>query len=713
MIARFSADSLFRALASLPRGVEITPDKPATAAGEPIPNSYLPPIQANTKDPMLHFSLFAGAAHQVSRCMRRIGYALTLAALAVLSVVLAPAASATTNQYTNTTSGAINDLTCGSSGTLSRTFTVGTSYAVSDVNVGILLSHSYRNDLQIRLVSPAGTARTLMINTGGSGDNLNDLFDDEASAAITSHSATVADALTPAPPPYSHSFQPAQALSGFDGENALGTWTLTICDSAFGDVGTFTRADLYITQATNYADLSLAMSVSNAAPTAGATISYTLTVANAALSPLTATGVTVQDSLPAGFTYTSHSGSGSFDAATGVWSVGTLAPGSSASLTITGTVNATAGATVTNSAEISASSAPDLDSTPNNGSTSEDDDEQVSFSVSGARTAGTAPTLFCAAGTYVHDWDTVSWSAGSTSNSYAISGIGTVSWTLTNQGTWLNNATYGGQSPAEQTAVTGGLAVPQQSLFELTDMNNQSDQAITTITLPTAVPGLQMRIWDVDYSGGQFADRITVTGSFNGSTVLPTLTNGVSNYVIGNSAYGDATSADNSGNGNVWVTFSGPVDKVVIAYGNHSLAPSDPGQQAIALHDITFCRPVANVTVTKTSSVISDPVNGTTNPKMIPGAVVQYCILASNGGSATMTNVVVTDTLPSNVTFVAGSMTSAASCSATGTAEDADATGADESDPFGMQISGTTIAGTASSLGPSSAFALRFNVTLN
>ena len=38
----------------------------------------------------------------------------------------------------------------------------------------------------------------------------------------------------------------------------------------------------------------------------------------------------------------------------------------------------------------------------------------------------------------------------------------------------------------------------------------------------------------------------------------------------------------------------------------------------------------ANLTATKTSRVISDPLNGTTNPKLIPGAVVEYCITVAN-----------------------------------------------------------------------------------
>ncbi|EAQ29869.1 possible Bacterial Ig-like domain (group 1) protein [Erythrobacter sp. NAP1] len=60
----------------------------------------------------------------------------------------------------------------------------------------------------------------------------------------------------------------------------------------------------------------------------------------------------------------------------------------------------------------------------------------------------------------------------------------------------------------------------------------------------------------------------------------------------------------------------------------------------------------ANITVVKSSSIISDPVNNTTNPKAIPGAVIQYCIAVSNAsGAATASAVNVADDLPADVTF--------------------------------------------------------------
>jgi len=63
----------------------------------------------------------------------------------------------------------------------------------------------------------------------------------------------------------------------------------------------------------------------------------------------------------------------------------------------------------------------------------------------------------------------------------------------------------------------------------------------------------------------------------------------------------------------------------------------------------------AEVDVAKVSRIISDPVNGTDNPKAIPGAVIEYCITVANGaGGSTATNVTVTDDLPSDVSYLGG-----------------------------------------------------------
>lgn len=61
----------------------------------------------------------------------------------------------------------------------------------------------------------------------------------------------------------------------------------------------------------------------------------------------------------------------------------------------------------------------------------------------------------------------------------------------------------------------------------------------------------------------------------------------------------------------------------------------------------------AVLTVAKTSRIVSDPVNGTTNPKAIPGATIEYCITVANAaGAATATNVAILDDLPADVTYL-------------------------------------------------------------
>lgn len=79
------------------------------------------------------------------------------------------------------------------------------------------------------------------------------------------------------------------------------------------------------------ADLGISKSASPAAPPLGGTLAFSITVTNR--GPWQATGVTVHDVLPAGLVYLSHSG-GTYTPGSGVWSVGTLAAGASATLTI-------------------------------------------------------------------------------------------------------------------------------------------------------------------------------------------------------------------------------------------------------------------------------------------------------------------------------------------------------------------------------------------
>ncbi len=61
----------------------------------------------------------------------------------------------------------------------------------------------------------------------------------------------------------------------------------------------------------------------------------------------------------------------------------------------------------------------------------------------------------------------------------------------------------------------------------------------------------------------------------------------------------------------------------------------------------------ANVSVLKTETVVSDPINGAVNPKHIPGAIVQYQVTVTNAAASAVpaTSISVTDVMPANVTF--------------------------------------------------------------
>ena len=93
------------------------------------------------------------------------------------------------------------------------------------------LTHTWDEDLEIQLESPAGTIVGLTSDNGGGGDNyIGTVFEDACATAIPAGSA-----------PFAGCFSPESPLSGFDGEDSDGTWTLTVSDDAGNDVGDLNR----------------------------------------------------------------------------------------------------------------------------------------------------------------------------------------------------------------------------------------------------------------------------------------------------------------------------------------------------------------------------------------------------------------------------------------------------------------------------------------
>jgi uncharacterized repeat protein (TIGR01451 family) len=122
------------------------------------------------------------------------------------------------------------------------------------------------------------------------------------------------------------------------------------------------------------ADLAISKRASLAQPILGQTLVYTVEVRND--GPSTANDIEVVDRLPTGLTFVSATTSqGTYDDATGVWTVGTLTNGARASLIVTATV--TQRGLLENEAEVTKSDKPDPDSRPGNGVPSEDDFARV------------------------------------------------------------------------------------------------------------------------------------------------------------------------------------------------------------------------------------------------------------------------------------------------------------------------------------------------
>lgn len=105
------------------------------------------------------------------------------------------------------------------------------------------------------------------------------------------------------------------------------------------------------------ADLAVSQTVSNANPSPGDSITFTISVANNGIDAVGA--VSLNALLPAGLTFASATPSaGSYDANTGTWTIGSLdgdfdliAEGTTASLSLTATVDANASGTVTNTVQ--------------------------------------------------------------------------------------------------------------------------------------------------------------------------------------------------------------------------------------------------------------------------------------------------------------------------------------------------------------------------
>jgi uncharacterized repeat protein (TIGR01451 family) len=104
------------------------------------------------------------------------------------------------------------------------------------------------------------------------------------------------------------------------------------------------------------ADLAVTKTVNTAFPVVASSVTFTVSVTNN--GPIAATGVLLNDTLPAGLTFVSATpGQGAYNGASGVWTIGTLAAAQTVTLTIVATAAGPAGVARTNTATVTSATA--------------------------------------------------------------------------------------------------------------------------------------------------------------------------------------------------------------------------------------------------------------------------------------------------------------------------------------------------------------------
>ncbi|MEZ5679812.1 MAG: hypothetical protein R3E14_00775 [Erythrobacter sp.] len=265
-------------------------------------------------------------------------------------------------------------------------------------------------------------------------------------------------------------------------------------------------------------------------------------------------------------------------------------------------------------------------------------------------------------------------------------------------------------SPGETTAVTTfdvtnlsnavvdlGLAVaqPTSDNFNVTNVQIYRDNGdgVFNSATDTLVTYLDEVAADETIRVFVVGDIPSTTVTGNVSQVVLTATAEASGSVGSEGAVLTATAgADTSGVDTVLADLAGSTDSNYD--GTYSATDS-------------YTVSAAALSAVKSMRIIDDPVNGTTNPKAIPGATIEYCIAVSNAsGSATATNVNVTDVLPGDVTydagfgiFVDGTVDGSNVCQADGVA--------------GGSFAAGTVSGTLSNIAASVTRTLYFRATIN
>ena len=447
------------------------------------------------------------------------------------------------------------------------------------------------------------------------------------------------------------------------------------------------QASIAITPAV--ADLSLTKSASDTTPNVGDNVTFTIVASNA--GPMQATNVQVTESLPAGLTFVSASpGQGSFNTGTGVWTVGTIASGNSASLQVVAQVTSTGAKT--NTAQVTASDQTDPDSTPNNSNAAEDDqatatvtpeiadlsltksvsdsspdlNDNISFSLvvsnAGPDTATNVQVtdLLPAGLTYVsavasqgtYNEGNGQWTVGSLAN--GASETLQINATVNTPGAQTNTAqvTAVDQFDSDSTPNNGNAAEDDQasamlasqqidlSLTKSVDNSapNLSDNITFTVVVSNSGPDIanNVSVLDALPAGLTFVNASQTQGGYNQGTGVWT----VGTLGNGSSATLNVTATVNSTSVITNIAQVSAADEMDVDSTPNNSVDSEDDQQTV-----TVTPQQADLSISKVISSAMPDV----------GDNVTYTISVSNAGPASATNVSVSDAFPAGLTYVSSS----------------------------------------------------------
>jgi len=127
----------------------------------------------------------------------------------------------------------------------SDSMTVTDSITISDLNVDLVINHTWVGDLTVSLTH--GVTTVVIVDRPGvpastfgcANDNYNIVLDDEGSGGPIEALCAVSMVSPP-------NYVPQNPLSAFDGQNIMGLWTINVSDGAAADTGTLLQWSLHL-----------------------------------------------------------------------------------------------------------------------------------------------------------------------------------------------------------------------------------------------------------------------------------------------------------------------------------------------------------------------------------------------------------------------------------------------------------------------------------